>query len=98
MFEARTAAIAANGLKPVIDRVFGFDEVPAALRHMEAGAFRQDRHPRRVNGAAIRIVAIVTALVPAKAGTQFFGPFAWIPACAGMTGEVIEPPYSSLSW
>ena len=22
----------------MIDRVFGFDEVPAALRHMEAGA------------------------------------------------------------
>jgi NADPH:quinone reductase-like Zn-dependent oxidoreductase len=38
MFEAMNAAIAANRLKPVIDRVFGFDEVPAALRHMEAGA------------------------------------------------------------
>jgi NADPH:quinone reductase-like Zn-dependent oxidoreductase len=38
MFEAMNAAITANRLKPVIDRVFGFDEVPAALRHMEAGA------------------------------------------------------------
>jgi NADPH:quinone reductase-like Zn-dependent oxidoreductase len=38
MFEAMNAAIIANKLKPVIDRVFGFDEVPAALRHMEAGA------------------------------------------------------------
>jgi NADPH:quinone reductase-like Zn-dependent oxidoreductase len=38
MFEAMNAAIAANGIKPVIDRVFAFDEVPAALRHMEAGA------------------------------------------------------------
>jgi NADPH:quinone reductase-like Zn-dependent oxidoreductase len=38
MFEAMNAAIIANRLKPVIDRVFGFDEVPAALRHMEAGA------------------------------------------------------------
>src|SRR6476661_6052027 len=38
MFEAMNAAIIANRLKPVIDSVFGFDEVPAALRHMEAGA------------------------------------------------------------
>jgi NADPH:quinone reductase-like Zn-dependent oxidoreductase len=30
------AAIAANKIKPVIDRVFGFDEVRAAYRHMEA--------------------------------------------------------------
>jgi NADPH:quinone reductase-like Zn-dependent oxidoreductase len=37
-FEAMNAAIAANGIKPVIDRVFGFEEVPAAFRHMEAGA------------------------------------------------------------
>ena len=38
MFEAMNGAIAANGIKPVIDRVFGFDEAPAAFRHMEAGA------------------------------------------------------------
>ncbi len=38
MFEAMNAAVAANRIKPVIDRVFGFDEVAAALRHMEAGA------------------------------------------------------------
>jgi len=35
-FEAMNAAIAANKIKPVIDRVFGFDEVRAAYRHMEA--------------------------------------------------------------
>jgi NADPH:quinone reductase-like Zn-dependent oxidoreductase len=38
MFEAMNAAIAANGIKPVIDSVFGFDEARAAFRHMEAGA------------------------------------------------------------
>ena len=32
------AAIAANKIKPVIDRVFGFDEVKAAFQHMGAGA------------------------------------------------------------
>ena len=38
MFEAMNAAIAANGVKPVIDCVFGFKEAQAAFRHMEAGA------------------------------------------------------------
>jgi NADPH:quinone reductase-like Zn-dependent oxidoreductase len=37
-FETMNAAIAANQLKPVIDRVFGFDEVRAAYKHMESGA------------------------------------------------------------
>jgi NADPH:quinone reductase-like Zn-dependent oxidoreductase len=37
-FETMNAAIAANQLKPVIDRVFGFDEVHAAYKHMESGA------------------------------------------------------------
>jgi NADPH:quinone reductase-like Zn-dependent oxidoreductase len=34
-FEAMNAAIATKKIKPVIDRVFGFDEVRAAYRHME---------------------------------------------------------------
>jgi len=38
MFEAMNAAIAANEIKPAIDRVFGFDEVKAAFHHMAAGA------------------------------------------------------------
>ncbi|HEX3129038.1 MAG TPA: NAD(P)-dependent alcohol dehydrogenase [Thermoanaerobaculia bacterium] len=38
MFEAMNQAIAEHRLKPVIDRVFGFDEVPAAVRYLEAGA------------------------------------------------------------
>jgi len=38
MFEAMNAAIAAHRIKPAIDRVFGFDEVKAALNHMAAGA------------------------------------------------------------
>ena len=38
MFEAMNAAIAANRIKPVIDRVFAFDEAPAAYQHMAAGA------------------------------------------------------------
>ncbi|AMN45473.1 zinc-dependent alcohol dehydrogenase family protein [Rhodoplanes sp. Z2-YC6860] len=38
MFEALDRAVAANKIKPVIDRVFGFDEVKAAYNHMAAGA------------------------------------------------------------
>jgi NADPH:quinone reductase-like Zn-dependent oxidoreductase len=38
MFEAMNAAVAANAIKPVIDRVFGFDETQAAYRHMASGA------------------------------------------------------------
>lgn len=37
-FEAMNRAIAANRIKPVIDKVFNFDEVQAAYRHMAAGA------------------------------------------------------------
>jgi NADPH:quinone reductase-like Zn-dependent oxidoreductase len=37
-FETMNAAMAANKIKPVIDRVFGFDEVQAAYAHMAAGA------------------------------------------------------------
>ncbi len=35
MFEDMNKAIAANGLRPVIDRTFPFAEAPAAFRHME---------------------------------------------------------------
>jgi NADPH:quinone reductase-like Zn-dependent oxidoreductase len=38
MFEAMNAAIAANKIKPVIDRVFGFDEAQTAYQHMASGA------------------------------------------------------------
>ena len=38
MFEALNRAIAANGIKPVIDKVFGFDDVKAAYQHMAARA------------------------------------------------------------
>ena len=38
MFEAMNRAIALNGLKPIVDRVFPFAELPQALRHMESGA------------------------------------------------------------
>jgi len=37
-FVAMNAAVTSAKLKPVIDCVFGFEEFPAALRHMEAGA------------------------------------------------------------
>jgi NADPH:quinone reductase-like Zn-dependent oxidoreductase len=36
MFEAMNRAIAASGMKPVIDTVFGFDETPAAFRHLQS--------------------------------------------------------------
>ena len=38
MFEAMNRAIAANTIKPVIDKVFDFAEAQAAYRHMAAGA------------------------------------------------------------
>ncbi len=38
MFEQMNAAIACNGLEPVIDRVFAFDEAAEAYRHLERGA------------------------------------------------------------
>jgi len=38
MFEAMNRAIEFNALKPVIDKVFAFDDAPAAYRHMAAGA------------------------------------------------------------
>ena len=36
MFEAMNGAIAANTIKPAIDRVFGFDEAKAAYHHLAA--------------------------------------------------------------
>jgi NADPH:quinone reductase-like Zn-dependent oxidoreductase len=38
MFEAMSRAITANGIKPVLDKVFAFDEAQAAYRHMASGA------------------------------------------------------------
>jgi NADPH:quinone reductase-like Zn-dependent oxidoreductase len=38
MFEAMKRAITLHQLRPVIDRVFRFDEVKDALRHLESGA------------------------------------------------------------
>ena len=38
MFEAMNAAIAANGIRPVIDRVFPFDQAADAFRHLESGS------------------------------------------------------------
>jgi NADPH:quinone reductase-like Zn-dependent oxidoreductase len=37
MFEDMNRAIAANQLRPVIDRIFQFDEAPAALEHLASG-------------------------------------------------------------
>ena len=36
MFEAMNRAIAASGLKPIIDKVFTFGETPAAYRHLQS--------------------------------------------------------------
>jgi NADPH:quinone reductase-like Zn-dependent oxidoreductase len=38
MFEALGRAMAASGIKPVIDKIFPFDEAQAAYRHMASGA------------------------------------------------------------
>jgi NADPH:quinone reductase-like Zn-dependent oxidoreductase len=37
-FERMNAAIAVNRLEPIVDRIFGFDDAPAAYRHLESGA------------------------------------------------------------
>ncbi|TIQ36756.1 MAG: NAD(P)-dependent alcohol dehydrogenase [Mesorhizobium sp.] len=38
-FERMSQAIEALGIKPVIDKVYGFDEVPEAFGHLEKGPF-----------------------------------------------------------
>jgi NADPH:quinone reductase-like Zn-dependent oxidoreductase len=38
MFEDMNRLICQHNLKPVVDRVFGFDELPDALRYMESGS------------------------------------------------------------
>jgi NADPH:quinone reductase-like Zn-dependent oxidoreductase len=39
LFEQMNAAISANGIKPVIDRVFPFADAPAAFEHAQSGDF-----------------------------------------------------------
>ena len=47
-FAAMARAIAQHRLHPPVDRVFGFDEVPAAFAHFEGAApLRQGVHPPR---------------------------------------------------
>jgi NADPH:quinone reductase-like Zn-dependent oxidoreductase len=36
MFEAMNRAISMSGLKPIIDKVFSFDDAPAAYRHLQS--------------------------------------------------------------
>lgn len=38
MFEDMNRAIAAAGLRPVVDKIFGFDDAPAAYRHLQSAA------------------------------------------------------------
>ena len=38
MFEAMNRAIALHQMRPIVDRVFDFKDIQAALKHMEAGA------------------------------------------------------------
>jgi NADPH:quinone reductase-like Zn-dependent oxidoreductase len=37
MFEAMNRAISASGLKPIVDKVFPFNDAPAAYRHLQSG-------------------------------------------------------------
>ncbi len=39
LFEQMNAAINVNGVKPVIDKVFDFEEAKAAWRHQQSGDF-----------------------------------------------------------
>jgi NADPH:quinone reductase-like Zn-dependent oxidoreductase len=36
MFEAMNRAIAVSGLRPIIDKIFSFDDVPAAYRYLQS--------------------------------------------------------------
>ena len=38
MFEKLNAAVEANGLKPVVDKVFAFEEAVDALRYQQSGS------------------------------------------------------------
>jgi NADPH:quinone reductase-like Zn-dependent oxidoreductase len=38
MFEDMNRALASSGISPVIDRIFPFDEAPAAYAYLESGA------------------------------------------------------------
>ncbi|WP_338056174.1 zinc-binding dehydrogenase [Telmatospirillum siberiense] len=38
-FEEMIRAIDAHGIKPVIDKAYGFDDAPAAFAHLERGPF-----------------------------------------------------------
>ncbi|MBI2322008.1 MAG: NAD(P)-dependent alcohol dehydrogenase [Chloroflexi bacterium] len=38
IFEAMSRAVALHGLRPLVDRVFGFEEAPAALQYLQSGA------------------------------------------------------------
>lgn len=40
MFDRMNRAIAANGIEPVFDRTFGFDEVREAYRYLDSGAHK----------------------------------------------------------
>ena len=67
MFEAMNAAIAANKIKPAIDRVFGFDEVKAAFitwRPARISAKSSSASPERITKHA----RIAIARRPASAG------------------------------
>ena len=39
MFEEMNRAVAINAIRPVVDRIFPFDEVVAAYRYHASGAF-----------------------------------------------------------
>jgi NADPH:quinone reductase-like Zn-dependent oxidoreductase len=36
MFEAMNRAVTVSSLKPVVDKVFSFDDVPAAYRYLQS--------------------------------------------------------------
>lgn len=38
MLERMNAAIEVNGMKPVVDKVFPFDQAPDAYRYQQSGA------------------------------------------------------------
>lgn len=66
-FERMNEAIETLAIKPVIDKVHGFDEVPRAFEHLETGAVQQDRDRRlliavvRGGGPAVRLAPTATA-------------------------------------
>ena len=72
MFEAMNRAIAAGGMKPVIDKVFSLRRHAGCVQAPAIGAaFRQNRHQARLIGAAAcRAISAMQSRTPLLYGAH----------------------------